>query len=382
MSWGNKGGWQSGGSGGGDSGGPWGKPSGGSGGGGSSHTPPPDFDEFLRAGKDRFRGVVGGGGSKRNTLLMLLAGILLWLSTGIYKVERDEQGVVLRFGHFHRISSPGLNYHLPMPIETVFTPRVTSINRIEVGYRTTSDGRSAEISVPEESIMLTGDENLADVTFEVQWKIRDAENFLFNLRNPEENVKAVAESAMREVISKTPVSRALAEGKTQVAMDARTIIQHTLDGYKSGIEITNLNLKNVLFPSAVREAFSDVQSAMADQERLKLEAEAYRNDILPKAQGNAEQMLQQAEAYKESVISRAKGDAARFSAVYKEYSQFKDVTKKRIYLETMENVLAGMNKIIVDGKNGGTQGVLPYLPLPEIKSKTNDTTQKGQTNGQ
>ena len=382
MSWGNKGGWQSGsggGSSGGDGGGPWGRPSGGGshgggGGGGSGGPTPPDFEDMLRASKDRFKDYFGPGGgkgsSKKSIVLLSLGAVLLWFSTGIYKVERDQQGVVMRFGQFHRTSEPGLNYHLPVPIETVFTPSVTNINRVEVGYISSGEGRSAsELSVPQESIMLTGDENLAEVTFEVQWKIQDATDFLFNVRNPEATVKAVAESAMREVISNTPVAKALAEGKTQVAIDARRIAQEVLDRYDAGIEITNLNLKNVLFPAEVREAFSDVQSAMADQERLKLEAEAYRNDIIPRAKGQAEQMIQQAEGYKESVVAEASGDAARFNAIYAEYKMAPEVTKKRIYLETMERIMQGMDKVIVDGKSGSTQGVLPYLPLPEMKPK-------------
>jgi membrane protease subunit HflK len=213
--------------------------------------------------------------------------------------------------------------------------------------------------------MITGDENIVEIIFEVHCKIDSAPDFLFNVRNPEETVKDVAESAMREIIGKTQITTVLAEGKLQVELGAKKLIQETLNSYKAGIEVISVNLLKADPPAQVIDAFRDVQTARADLETSRNQAEAYRNDILPKARGAAQQMILEAEGYKQEVIARAQGEASRFTAIYNEYKQARDVTKKRIYLETMEEVLQGMNKIIVEGK--GTQGVLPYLPLPELK---------------
>lgn len=352
---------------------PWGKPGGNQGGGrgtGGGNTPPsPDLDEMLKRAQERLHKLFGtddGNDGKKGFALIVLASFVLWMASGIYIVKPEEQGVVMRFGQYHRTTSSGLNYHLPYPIEAVLTPRVTSVNRVEVGFRSGGTGRSDhEQGMQAESLMLTGDENIVDITFEVQWKIRTASDFLFNIRNPEDTVKAVAESAMREVIGKSQIASMITGGREEVAVATKQLIQKTLDEYKAGIEIVGVNLRNVNPPEQARAAFLDVQSARVDMETARNQAEAYRNEIVPRARGDAQKLMLDAEGYKQEVIARAQGEASRFSAVYNEYKQSKDVTKKRIYLETMEDILAGMHKIIIDGK--GSQGVLPYLPLPDIK---------------
>ena len=365
MPWSNKGGgWQGGGGGDGDGGGPWGQ-----GGGGQQ---PPDLEEILRRGQDNIKKMMpGGGGSGKIVVLIGLVLVALWASSGIYKVGADEQGVVMRFGEYDGLPKPpGLHYHLPSPIETALTPKVTRINRIDVGYRTSGDtGRTtARRDVSEESLMLTGDENIVDIDFAVFWRIKDAGQYLFNIDNPEATVKATAESAMREIIGKTNIAAAFAEGRQKIEQSTLELLQKVLDGYSSGIQVTEVKLQKVDPPAAVIDSFRDVQRAKADAERLRNEAEGYSNDILPRARGEAEQMIQEASAYKAEVVARAEGDANRFLAVYNEFVQAKDITTKRLYLETMEEVLRGMTKIVIDGKGG--QGVVPYLPLPELKKRS------------
>lgn len=368
--------------------GPWGKrPGGDSGGGGGPRGPqgprgpwggggpgrgqqPPDIEALLRKGQERLRGLFPGGGISGGGLglvVILLAG--LWLATGFYQVKTDQQGVVLRFGKFSEITQPGLNYHLPYPIETVLTPPVTNVNRVDVGFRPYSDTRNPDRNqdVPHESLMLTGDENIVDVDFSVFWRIKDAQKFLFNMANAPENVKAVAQSAMREVIGRMQITPILTEARSQIELDVMQLAQAVLDSYEAGVEIRQVQLQKVDPPSAVIDAFRDVQAARADLERQRNEAEAYANDIIPRARGEAAQIDQDAQAYMQQTIAEAEGDAQRFLSVYTQYAKAKDITQKRIYLETMEKLLAGMNKVVITGKNGA--GVLPYLPLPELKKR-------------
>jgi membrane protease subunit HflK len=355
--------------------GPWGRPPASGGGGGNRGSgggspQKPDLEEVLRRSQEKLKEMFPDDGSSNGKVFSLIAIViaLLWLSSGIYFVKADEEGVVLRFGEYHRKTASGLNYHLPYPFESVITPRVTAINRVEIGFHSsgaTRSGKTAESSIPQEGLMLTGDENIIDVNFEVQWKISDAPNFLFNVRNPEDTVKAISESAMREIIGKNHIATVLAEGKLQVEVGTKKLIQETLDSYNSGIEVITVNLLKADPPAQVIDAFRDVQTARADLETSRNQAEAYRNDIIPKARGQAQQMILEAEGYKQEVIARAEGEASRFLAIYNEFKQARDVTKKRMYLETMEEILQGMNKIIIEGKN--SQGVQPYLPLPELK---------------
>jgi len=354
-------------------GGPWG---GGNRGNGSGPGPrgrgpqPPDFEELLRRGQDRFRRVLPGNFNTRTWIaLVIIAIVVFWLLNGFYTVAADEVGVVLRFGAYNRTTQPGLNYHLPVPIERVLTPSVTRVNRTEIGYRSAEGpaGRgTGSRQLPEEALMLTGDENIVDINFAVFWVIKDAKAYLFNIRAPDATVKSAAESAMREVIGETPIAQALAEGRGKIESDTHGLLQGILDTYGAGIEITQVQLQRVDPPGPVIDAFRDVQRALADRERLRNEAEAYRNDIVPKARGAAAAVKQEAEAYRQEIIARSQGDAARFSSVYQAFKAAQDVTLQRLYLETMEEVLKNSNKVIVDKSAQGTSGVVPYLPLPAL----------------
>jgi membrane protease subunit HflK len=355
------------------SGSPWGsggndRPSGNGGGGGNR---PPNIDDLANQFQDSLKKMFPGkkvpGGNKP----IIIFGIIilgLWLASGFYRVLPDEQGVVLRFGKYVNQTQPGLHYHLPYPIETAVTPKVTRVNRIDVGYRSAADtGRATSVSdVPEESLMLTGDENIVDIDYSVFWIIKDAGKFLFNIQAPEDTVKSVAETAMREVIARYDIQSILTEGRAQVEIDTQEIMQEILDSYDSGISITQVQTQKADPPNQVIDAFRDVQAAKADKERAQNEAESYANDVIPRARGEAAQVLQQAEAYKREVVALAEGEASRFLSIYNEYRKAKTVTQERMYLETMEKVMADINKIIIDKESGS--GVVPYLPLPELKS--------------
>jgi membrane protease subunit HflK len=367
MPWNNQGGgWQGGGG-----QGPWGgRPGGGQ--------QPPDLEELLRRSQEKvkkiFPGGGGGIGGNRKALIAIpLILIAVWLASGFYRVQPDEQGVVLRFGQWIKTTQPGLNWHIPSPIETVLTPKVTRSNRVEIGFRSASEiGRGASSrEVANESLMLTGDENIVDINFVLLWLIKDAGQFLFNIRDPEATVKAVAESVMREIIGKTPIAEATTEARGAIEVGAREQIQQILDDYGAGILVTQVQLQKVDPPAEVIDAFRDVQRAQADRERLQNEAEAFANDILPRARGEAERISQEAQAYRQEVVARADGDAQRFIAVYNEYNKARDVTTKRIYLETMEEVLRGMNKVVIDQAANGS-GVVPYLPLPELERRARE----------
>ncbi|MTJ82891.1 MAG: FtsH protease activity modulator HflK [Telmatospirillum sp.] len=350
--------------------GPWGRGPSGNGGG-----TPPDLEEILRKSQERFRQVMPGGfGGGRGVALVAMVGLVLWGLTGFYKVNPDEVGVVLRFGRFVGLTQPGLNYHLPAPIETVVTPSVTRINRVELGYRSGVEGRR---SLPgretaEESLMLTGDENIVDINFSVFWKIgdkpNDPEKYLFNIRDPEGTVKVIAESALREIIGQLPIRAPLFENRQAIGDRTRERMQELLDAYGAGIKITQVQLLKADPPSEVIDAFNDVQRAKADQERLRNEAEAYRNDIIPKARGDSERIIQEAQAYREQVVDLAQGEAQRFTKVYQTYKAAPDVTARRLYIDTLEDVLKGATKVLIDPQ---AKGVVPYLPLPELgKTKT------------
>ena len=296
----------------------------------------------------------------------------LWSLSGFYRVGTDEQGVVTRFGEYVRTTEPGLHYHLPFPVETVAKPKVTKVNRIEVGFRTSQSQfsqNSQARQVPEEALMLTGDENIVDLNFTIFWIIDDAKDYLFNVRNPELTIESIGESAMREKIGQTPINPILSEGKSIVEEEVKNKVQNVLDYYKSGVLITQVQLQKADPPELVIESYRDVQRAKTDEQRLRNEAEAYRNDIIPKARGEAEKTVQEAEAYKQEVVAKAEGEAQRFTSVYESYKNSKNVTRERIYLETLEKTLSKIDKIIVD-KNAGS-GIVPYLPLPELQRKNN-----------
>ena len=355
---------------------PWGTPpgGGGSGNGGFRKGPtPPNIDEVISKLQSIINRFLGGGkGGAKPIIIGLIILLIVWTLSGLYRVLPDEQGVVLRFGKFVKTTQPGLNYHLPFPIENVLTPKVTKVNRMDIGFRSERDSGFSSggvADVPEESLMLTGDENIVNIDFSVFWVIKDAGNFLFKIQDPEGTVKAAAETAMREVIARSDIQPILTEGRSLIEADTQEIIQEILDEYTSGIQITQVQTQKADPPDQVIDAFRDVQAARADMERSKNEAEAYANDVIPRARGEAQKILQAAEAYKKEVVAKAEGEASRFLSIYNEYAKAKKVTQERMYLETMEEVLADINKIIID-KNSG-EGVVPYLPLQELKTGTN-----------
>ncbi len=355
---------------------PWGTPpgGGGSGNGGFRKGPtPPNIDEVISKLQSIINRFLGGGkGGAKPIIIGLIILLIVWTLSGLYRVLPDEQGVVLRFGKFVKTTQPGLNYHLPFPVESVLTPKVTKVNRMDIGFRSERDSGFSSggvADVPEESLMLTGDENIVNIDFSVFWVIKDAGNFLFKIQDPEGTVKAAAETAMREVIARSDIQPILTEGRSVIEADTQEIIQKILDEYTSGIQITQVQTQKADPPDQVIDAFRDVQAARADMERSKNEAEAYANDVIPRARGEAAKILQAAEAYKKEVVAKAEGEASRFLSIYNEYAKAKKVTQERMYLETMEEVLADINKIIID-KNSG-EGVVPYLPLQELKTGTN-----------
>ncbi|WP_424811760.1 FtsH protease activity modulator HflK [Roseococcus sp. YIM B11640] len=349
-------------------GGPWGGPPSGPPGGGNNRGQGPDVEEMIRNAQDAVRRYLPGGGIGGKGLalaVVVLAGV--WGASGFYRVQPDELGVVMRFGAFERTSPPGLNYRIPWPVESVTTPRVTRINRVDVGFRGGADtapgGRVvANRDVLAESLMLTGDENIIDIDFAVFWRIRDAGDFLFNTRNPEETVKSAAESVMREVIGRTPIQQALTEARAQIEQDVRRGTQAIMEQYGAGVEITQVQMQKSDPPAAVIESFRDVQRANADRERARNEAESFRNDIIPRARGEAQRMVQEATGFRDAQVARARGEAGRFTAVLAAYSQARDVTVRRIYLETMEEILKRNGMTLVDDR---LQGIVPFLPLGE-----------------
>tara|TARA_B100001173_G_scaffold292889_1_gene285472 strand:- start:122 stop:1204 length:1083 start_codon:yes stop_codon:yes gene_type:complete len=352
---------------------PWGSPPGGGNGGFRRGPTPPDIDEIVKKIQNTINKFTGGGsGGSKPIILGLIVIAILWALSGLYRVLPDEQGVVLRFGKFIKTTQPGLNYHLPFPVENALTPKVTKVNRIDIGFRSERDSgftSGGVADVPEESLMLTGDENIVNIDFSVFWVIKDAGKFLFKIQDPQGTVKAAAETAMREVIARSNIQPILTEGRSLIETDTQVIIQEILDEYNSGIQITQVQTQKADPPDQVIDAFRDVQAARADMERSKNEAEAYSNDVIPRARGEAAKILQAAEAYKKEVVAKAEGEASRFLSIYNEYARAKKVTQERMFLETMERVLADINKIIID-KNAGS-GVVPYLPLQELKTGTN-----------
>ena len=343
---------------------PWGSQ-----GGGNGRGQGPDLDNVIRDLQNKFKGFIPGSFfGKLGPAVILLALVLVWLASGFYRVLPDEQGVVLQFGKYTTTTQPGLNYHFPYPIERVLTPKVTKVNRVEIGYRQSPDNRTTQIrDVPEESLMLTGDENIVDIDFSVFWIINDAGKFLFNVQVPELTIKSAAETSMREVIGQSKIQSIFTEGRTEIEDKARVLIQSILDDYEAGVTITQVQTQKADPPNEVIDSFRDVQAARADLERQRNEAEAYANDIIPRARGEAEEILQNAEGYKQKVIADSEGKAARFLSIQSEYAKAPVVTKQRIFYETMESVFGDMDKIIIDKDSG--QGVLPYLPLPEISKK-------------
>lgn len=298
--------------------------------------------------------------------LILLGVLFLWLSSGVYKVDSDENAVVLYFGKFHSIESPGLNYHIPFPFGKVIKKSVTTVNTEEFGFTSNSKQKR---NLDAESLMLTGDENIVDIEFQVQWQISDIKDFTFNIAEPNQAIRKAAESSMREIIARTPIVAALSDGKKNIEIQTKDLMQQILDYYGAGVRVVLVQLRRVDPPSQVINAFRDVQTAKADKEKEINQAQAYANDIIPRARGLAAEMVEQAEAFKQEVVADAEGEAGRFVSVYNQYSKAKQVTKKRIYLETMEQIYRDADKILLD-KNSSKSGVLPYFPLNDIPKQT------------
>jgi modulator of FtsH protease HflK len=355
-------------------GGPWGSGPKGPWGSGSppSGSSPPDLEDLLRRGQDKLRNVLPGGGlGGTGIVLLALLAIGLWFASGLFQVAPDEKGLVLQFGKFNHEVGPGLGYHWPYPIESVEIPKVTRVTAIPIGIRFEDGRRGTQTrDVPEESLMLTGDENIVDVDFTVFWVVAPgatgAPDFQFNMQNPQGTVKAVAESAMREVIGRSELEPILTGGRQQIEREVHDLVQKTLDQYKAGISVTQIQMLKVEAPAQVIDAFRDVQVAQANQEQVQNEAGTYANRVVPDARGKAAQVVQSAEAYREQTVAEAIGQTARFNKIYEEYKKAPDVTRQRLYLETMERLFGGTDKIILDSTGQGG-GVVPYLPLPELR---------------
>ena len=342
-------------------------------GGGSSGNK--DLEDSIKKAKEKFGKFKIGG--PRNISILIIVALIIWLATGFYRVEPDEQGIELLFGKWNQVTTePGLHYFFPTPFGKTMTPKVESIRKINVGYRSASElgfsSNSSDRNVLEESLMLTGDQNIVDVNFTVLYKIKDAGKFLFKLRNPETTVKDMSESVMREIVGQRDLEFLLTGGRQEVEQVVRSDLQDILDEYESGILVQSIQLQSVNPPALVIDAFDEVQRARQDKEKLVNEANSYLNKIVPNARGDAAKLVQEATAYKEQVIKQAEGVAQNFIDVYNSYKDTKYVTRQRIYLETLTEVLEGPNKIILDSTGEG-QGVVPYLPINElIKNKVNN----------
>jgi membrane protease subunit HflK len=377
---------------------PWGKPSGSKGGanqssgehrsgnqggsrrgggnGGGPQGPDFDIEDLLRKTRDNF-----GGGFKFSgniIIIAILVFLALWLSSGLYRVQPGEHAVIQRFGEYLRTQEqPGLGFHLPNPIESVKKLNVTLDRRIHIGFQegVSRRGGTQKMDIPQESLMLTSDANIVDIDVVVLWNIAEAYKFLFNIRDQEETLKKSAESALREVVGQTNLQPIITEGRDDVAVRIKQRLQETMDAYGSGISIKQVLIQDATVHPDVIEAFDDVVAALQDAEKFQNEATIYRNDIIPKARGEAIKMLQEAQAYKESQIAKSTGDSQRFTEVYRAYLEGKEVTKERIYIETMEKVFANTQKIIIDQESGG-QGVLPYLPLGSSSPSSSNAPQR------
>ena len=366
--------------------GPWNPNAGQNNGGNKMGANQADLDDLFRKAQNNFRSVFPGNGdnSGRMIVIGLITLFVLWLASGFYFVQSNQHGVVLTFGKYTRTDEqPGLKYRMPWPFQSTTIVDVTQERRIQIGYANenpTTNRQNGALAVGDDSLMLTGDENIIDINFVVLWRINNAKDFLFSLRDPEDTIKLVASSAMREVIGQTKIQSALTDGRTKVQNDTRVLMQKIMDEYKSGVTINNVQLQKVDPPEAVVDAFNEVQRARQDQERAKNQAQAYSNSILPVARGEASRLMQQAEAYKQEVINRAKGDAARFDSVYAAYKMGPSVTAERMYLETMEDVLRNARTIVLGSNN--SNNVLPYLQMPTAEKTSRPTAPAAATSTQ
>ncbi|WP_332880072.1 FtsH protease activity modulator HflK [Oxalobacter aliiformigenes] len=294
--------------------------------------------------------------------VILLIATVFWLGTGVYSVEEGQTGVVMTFGRFSNFASPGINWRVPWPIQSHEVVNVSQVRTVEVGYRNTLRNKKLD-----EALMLTNDENIVDIQFAVQYKLKDAADWVFNNRDQEDMVRQVAESAIREVVGSKKMDFVLYEGRDQIAQDALRLMQEIFDQYRSGVLVTNVTMQGVQPPEQVQAAFDDAVKAGQDRERLKNEGQAYANDVIPRARGAAARLKEEAEAYKQKVIANAEGDASRFRQIVSEYQKAPVVTRDRMYLETMQQIFANTTKLMVDSRTGNN---LLYLPLDKLISQT------------
>lgn len=353
---------------------PWGK-------GGGAKSGPPDLDEIVRKIQNKLGSLFGGGkGGKSNGGSAPAAGglgiglifsilLVLWLASGFYIVQQSERGVVLRFGEQTEATRAGLRWHLPWPIERVEKVNVATVSVIEVGYRINERRGGIKTSVPAEALMITKDENIIDIEFAVQYRIKDAGHYLFNVRDQKLNIQQATESAVREVAGKNTMDFILTEGRDAVGQRTHILLQKILDRYESGIHIVKLEMQGAYPPEQVKAAFDDANKAREDEERIKNVAEAYANDILPRARGRAARLVQEAKGYKASVVARSQGDARRFTSIAREYAKAPRVTRDRLYLEALESVMSSTTKVIIDQKGGNN---LIYLPLDKLMKRDLD----------
>jgi membrane protease subunit HflK len=342
---------------------------------------PPDLDEILRKLQQKIAGLFGmrprpaptsasgpgmGAAVGGGLIFIILLIIAVWLASGFYIVEEGRRGVVLRLGRFLEVTMPGPRWHIPYPIESVEVVNVAGVRTVEVGYRGNPKNKQ-----PQEALMLTDDENIVDVQFAIQFTLKSPEDFLFNNRNPEDNVLQAAETSIREIVGKSKMDFVLNQGRSEVAARVKVLMQQILDRYRTGINVTTVNLQNVQAPEQVQASFEDVVRAGQDRERFKNEGQAYANDVVPKARGVAARLTEEANGYKQSVVSTAQGDASRFRQILTEYEKAPQVTRERIYLETMQQIMGSTSKVLVDQKGG--QNLL-YLPLDQLMRMT---TQSG-----
>lgn len=395
--WGNNGGNYNG-----NSGGPWGakpQPSGGNSGGGNNQNNNgqkpggdprenqgkkinrPQNDDFFDKTGNFFDKIFNSKTPKSLFGLFITVIIVIWMGSGIYKINSDENGLVMYFGKFYSISTPGLNYHLPYPFGKVIKQSVTRVYTEEFGAETSEKsffGKSNKSSVRNsDNLMLTGDENIVDIDFQIQWQVSDIKDFVFNLEDPEMTIHKSAISAIREIIARAPIASALSDGKKKIEDDTKVLLQQILDSYGAGVRIVLVQLRRVDPPAQVIDAFRDVQTAKADKEREINQAQAYRNDIIPRAKGEAAKIIEGAKAYKQEVVAEAEGQASRFNALYSEYSKSPIVTRKKLYLEQMEKTYRDIDKVIID-KNISKAGAIPYLPINKPQSASPEKTAKGE----
>ena len=348
---------------------------------------PPDLDEILRKLQQKLSGLLGfgrrgdapppgngvGAAVGGGVAFVLLLIVAVWLASGFYIVDEGRRGVVLRLGKYLETTTPGPRWHIPYPFESAELVNVSQVRTVEVGYRGSTKNKQ-----PQEALMLTDDENIVDVQFAVQYTLKSPEEYLFNNRNPDDNVLQAAETAIREVVGKSKMDFVLSQGRSEVSARVKVLMQQILDRYKTGISVTTVNLQNVQAPEQVLAAFEDVVRAQQDRERFKNEGQAYANDVVPKARGVAARLIEESQGYRQSVISTAQGDASRFRQILTEYEKAPQVTRERMYLDAMQNILSATTKVIVDQKSGGA-GSLLYLPLDRLMQMTGTGTTSLET---